>query len=51
MKHWDYRGWEAMQKTLDYIPNSHFRIADAKRGDIGNTSTQYAKAFFEALDF
>jgi len=44
-------GWEAMQKTLDYIPNSHFRIADAKRGDIGNTSTQYAKAFFEALDF
>jgi len=44
-------GWEAMQKTLDYIPSTHFRIADAKRGDIGNTSTQYAKAFFEALDF
>lgn len=44
-------GWEAMAKTLDYIPSTHFTIADAKRGDIGNTSTQYAKAFFEALDF
>lgn len=45
------KGWEAMQETLDYIPKSHFTIADAKRGDIGNTSTQYAKAFFEALNF
>jgi orotidine-5'-phosphate decarboxylase len=44
-------GWEAMAKTLDYIPSTHFTIADAKRGDIGNTSTQYAKAFFEALNF
>lgn len=44
-------GWEAMARTLDYIPRTHFIIADAKRGDIGNTSTQYAKAFFEALDF
>lgn len=44
-------GWESMAKTLDYIPPTHFTIADAKRGDIGNTSTQYAKAFFEALDF
>lgn len=44
-------GWESMAKTLDYIPSSHFTIADAKRGDIGNTSTQYAKAFFEALHF
>jgi orotidine-5'-phosphate decarboxylase len=44
-------GWEAMAKTLDYIPSSHFTIADAKRGDIGNTSTQYAKAFFETLNF
>jgi orotidine-5'-phosphate decarboxylase len=44
-------GWEAMAKTLDYIPKTHFTIADAKRGDIGNTSTQYAKAFFEVLDF
>jgi orotidine-5'-phosphate decarboxylase len=45
------KGWEAMQKTVDYIPNTHFKIADAKRGDIGNTSSQYAKAFFETLNF
>jgi len=44
-------GWEAMEKTVDYIPSTHFRIADAKRGDIGNTSAQYAKAFFETLNF
>lgn len=45
------KGWEAMEKTLNYIPSTHFKIADAKRGDIGNTSSQYAKAFFETLDF
>ena len=45
------KGWEAMQKTVDYIPKEHFTIADAKRGDIGNTSSQYAKAFFEILNF
>ncbi len=45
------KGWEAMKKTVDYIPQSHFKIADAKRGDIGNTSSQYAKAFFETLKF
>ncbi|MFN8244541.1 MAG: orotidine-5'-phosphate decarboxylase [Ferruginibacter sp.] len=45
------RGWEAMEKTVQYIPKTHFRIADAKRGDIGNTSSQYAKAFFETLPF
>jgi orotidine-5'-phosphate decarboxylase len=45
------KGWEAMQKTVEYIPEDIFTIADAKRGDIGNTSTQYAKAFFEALPF
>ena len=45
------RGWETLQKTEAYIPSTHFKIADAKRGDIGNTSTQYAKAFFEALNF
>ncbi len=48
---WGLKGWEAMQKTADYIPSSHFKIADAKRGDIGNTSAQYAKAFFETLNF
>jgi len=45
------KGWEAMQKTVDHIPSTHFKIADAKRGDIGNTSQQYAKAFFETLNF
>ncbi|MBO9201224.1 MULTISPECIES: orotidine-5'-phosphate decarboxylase [Niastella] len=44
-------GWEAMEKTAAYIPATHFKIADAKRGDIGNTSSQYAKAFFDALPF
>ncbi|MCB0705201.1 MAG: orotidine-5'-phosphate decarboxylase [Saprospiraceae bacterium] len=43
------KGWISLQKTLDYIPDTHFKIADAKRGDIGNTSRQYAKAFFESL--
>ncbi len=45
------KGWEAMEKTVNYIPDTHFKIADAKRGDIGNTSSQYAKAFFETLNF
>lgn len=44
------KGWKAFEKTIDYLnknyPN-HFIIADAKRGDIGNTSGRYAKAFFE----
>ena len=43
------KGWEAMEKTVRYIGDEHFKIADAKRGDIGNTSDQYAKAFFETL--
>ena len=45
------KGWETLEKTVRYIPPTHFKIADAKRGDIGNTSSQYAKAFFEALPF
>ena len=45
------KGWEALEQTVGYIPSTHFKIADAKRGDIGNTSSQYAKAFFEALNF
>jgi orotidine-5'-phosphate decarboxylase len=44
-------GWETMRKTVEYIPSTHFKIADAKRGDIGNTSTLYARAFFETLSF
>ncbi|MCH7397573.1 orotidine-5'-phosphate decarboxylase [Belliella sp. DSM 107340] len=45
------KGWESLQRTLDYIPNDIFTIADAKRGDIGNTSGLYAKAFFETMNF
>ncbi|CAN5544744.1 orotidine-5'-phosphate decarboxylase [soil metagenome] len=41
------RGWESLQKTLDYIPKDCFTIADAKRGDIGNTSDLYARTFFD----
>jgi len=44
-------GWESLQKTLDYIPENIFTIADAKRGDIGNTSSMYARAFFENMNF
>jgi orotidine-5'-phosphate decarboxylase len=46
-----WKGWQTMEKTVSYIGKDHFLIADAKRGDIGNTSTQYAKAFFEQLPF
>lgn len=48
------KGWESLQKTITYINKTYpdiFTIADAKRGDIGNTSTMYAKAFFEDLAF
>ncbi len=45
------KGWRAMEKTVNYIGDAHFKIADAKRGDIGNTSRMYAKAFFEKLNF
>lgn len=45
------RGWESLEKTLAYIPKECFTIADAKRGDIGNTSKLYAKAFFERMNF
>lgn len=45
------KGWHSLEKTLAVIPSDIFTIADAKRGDIGNTSTQYARAFFEHLHF
>ncbi len=48
------KGWQALEKTIDYIKTNHpeiFTIADAKRGDIGNTSSMYAKAFFEDMAF
>lgn len=48
------KGWKALGKTIDYLNANYpevFTIADAKRGDIGNTSTRYAKAFFEEFGF
>ena len=48
------KGWIALQKTIEYINKNYpeiFTISDAKRGDIGNTATMYAKAFFEDLNF
>lgn len=45
------QGWESLEKTLAYIPKECFTIADAKRGDIGNTSALYARAFFERMNF
>ena len=48
------KGWKALEKTMEYLNENHpeiFTIADAKRGDIGNTSTRYAKAFFEYMGF
>ncbi|XZF15643.1 orotidine-5'-phosphate decarboxylase [Chitinophagaceae bacterium MMS25-I14] len=45
------KGWETMEKTLNYIPKDIFTIADAKRGDIGNTSEQYARTFFYTYPF
>ena len=45
------KGWQSLQRTLDYIPNDILTIADAKRGDIGNTSNMYAKSFFEHMNF
>ena len=44
-------GWEWMEETLHHLPNNTLKIADAKRGDIGNTSSMYAKAFFDTLPF
>jgi len=44
-------GWESLQKTIEYIPTTHFTIADAKRGDIGNTSLYYANTFFDTFQF
>lgn len=45
------KGWQQLKDTLEYIPKDIFTIADAKRGDIGNTSRLYAKTFFEYMDF
>ncbi|MFM7813008.1 MAG: orotidine-5'-phosphate decarboxylase [Flavobacteriales bacterium] len=45
------QGWDLLQQTVEYIGADHFTIADAKRGDIGNTSDQYARAFFHTYGF
>ena len=48
------KGWQALEKTINYLNTKYpdiFTIADAKRGDIGNTSSRYAKAFLEDLGF
>ncbi|TXE09451.1 orotidine-5'-phosphate decarboxylase [Gelidibacter salicanalis] len=48
------KGWQSLEKTIQYLNQNHpeiFTIADAKRGDIGNTSRMYAKAFLEDLGF
>lgn len=44
------KGWQSLEKTIEYIPDDIFIVADAKRGDIGNTSKMYARAFFENMD-
>ncbi|UXX80857.1 orotidine-5'-phosphate decarboxylase [Reichenbachiella carrageenanivorans] len=44
-------GWASLEKTINYIPKDIFTIADAKRGDIGNTSLLYARAFFDNMNF
>ena len=48
------KGWVSLEKTIDYLNKKypdHFTIADAKRGDIGNTSSMYARAFLEEMNF
>lgn len=45
------KGWVSLEKTVQYIGKTHFTIADAKRGDIGNTSSRYAEAFFKYMPF
>lgn len=48
------KGWQSLERTMDYLNTKHpeiFTIADAKRGDIGNTATRYAEAFYGEMDF
>ena len=45
------KGWEQLEMTASYLPDTHFRIADAKRGDIGNTSARYAGSIFKQMPF
>lgn len=45
------KGWDIVEKTLEHIPDNFLKIADAKRGDIGNTARMYARTFFETYNF
>jgi orotidine-5'-phosphate decarboxylase len=45
------KGWDSLKKTVEYMPDDVFKIADAKRGDIGNTSAKYAETFFKHMNF
>jgi len=45
------KGWQSLEKTVAYLPKDTFRLADAKRGDIGNTAVQYAQSIFGTMDF
>ena len=45
------KGWTSLEKTIKYIPKNIFTIADAKRGDIGNTAKKYAETFFSTYNF
>ncbi len=46
-----FEGWLSLEKTMQHIPDGILKLADAKRGDIGNTSRMYARGFFEQMDF
>ncbi len=48
---WGAKGWEILEKTLALIPDSTFKIADAKRGDIQHSAAKYAETFFKSLNF
>lgn len=46
-----FEGWLSLEKTVQHIPDGIFKLADAKRGDIGNTSRMYARGFFDQMNF
>ncbi|MFT6211563.1 MAG: orotidine-5'-phosphate decarboxylase [Bacteroidia bacterium] len=46
-----FEGWVSLEKTVQYIPDDVFKLADAKRGDIGNTTRMYARGFFDQMNF
>ena len=46
-----FEGWVSLEKTVQHIPEGVFKLADAKRGDIGNTTRMYARGFFNQMNF